>query len=239
MYKIELPNFEGPYDLMLYFIKRDELNIYDIPISKITNEFLNYIRLMHFFDLELAGEFILTSASLMRIKSKMLLPINEKENNEDNEDPRTELVQKLLEYKQIKEVTNELANIAENNKYYYYKQLFEVQNTTITDNLPYKNANLFDLLNAFNNVINRNKKIKPEHFVESVSKTVEERIIEIENEINLKNKISFYEFLKEETKEIIVLTFLAILDMTKQQKITIAQDDNFDDILILKYINFN
>jgi len=239
MYKIELPNFEGPYDLMLYFIKRDELNIYDIPISKITNEFLNYIRLMHFFDLELAGEFILTSASLMRIKSKMLLPANEVENNEDNEDPRSELVQKLLEYKQIKEVTNDLANIADNNKYYYYKQLFEVQNIEITDNLPYKNANLFDLLNAFNNIINRNKINKPEHFVESVSKTVEERIVEIENEINLKNKISFYDFLKEESKEIIVLTFLAILDMTKQQKILITQEDNFDDIIILRYQNYN
>lgn len=239
MYKIELPNFEGPYDLMLYFIKRDELNIYDIPISKITNEFLNYIRLMHFFDLELAGEFILTSASLMRIKSKMLLPVNLLDNNEDNEDPRTELVQKLLEYKQIKEVTNELANIAESNKYYYYKQLFEAQNVEINDNLPYKNATLFDLLNAFNKVINRNKFIKPEHFIETVNKTVEERIKEIEDEINIKHKISFYNFLKEETKQVIVLTFLAILDMTKQQKIIITQEDNFEDIIILKYQNLN
>lgn len=232
MYKIQLPNFEGPYDLMLYFIRRDELNIYDIPISKITNEFLNYIRIMQIFDLELAGEFILTSATLMRIKSKMLLPANENENSEEMEDPRTELVRRLLEYKQIKEVTPELNRYTERTKYSYYRQIFDAQNKEITDNLPYKNATLFDLINAFNRLIEKNKEVKKEHVVEKVAITVEERIIQLKSLLTTKPRVSFFELLSNESKDIIVVTFLSLLDMARQSDILISQDDNFDDIII-------
>ena len=99
MYKIKLPVFEGPFDLLLYFIKRDELNIYDIPISKITEEFLEYIRIIKLMDLDLAGEFIVMASTLMQIKSQMLLPRLQDSNGETIDDPRTELVQKLIEYK--------------------------------------------------------------------------------------------------------------------------------------------
>lgn len=232
MYKIQLPNFEGPYDLMLYFIRRDELNIYDIPISKITNEFLNYIRIMQIFDLELAGEFILTSATLMRIKSKMLLPANENENSEEMEDPRTELVRRLLEYKQIKEVTPELNRYTERTKYAYYRQIFDAQNKEITDNLPYKNATLFDLINAFNRLIEKNKVVKKEHVVEKVAITVEERIVQLKSILTTKPRVSFFELLSNESKDIIVVTFLSLLDMARQSDILISQDDNFDDIII-------
>ena len=239
MYKIQLPNFEGPYDLMLYFIRRDELNIYDIPIAKITNEFLNYIKIMNIFDLELAGEFILTSASLMRIKSKMLLPANENDNSEENEDPRTELVRKLLEYKQIKEVTSDLNKLTENTRYHYYRQIFEAQNKDISDNLPYKNATFFDLINVFNKLLERNKTIKKEHIVEQVSMTVEERIIQIKNILYSKPRLSFFELLATETKEMIVITFLSLLDLARSNSILISQDDNFDDIIISSYISSN
>jgi segregation and condensation protein A len=237
MYKIQLPNFEGPYDLMLYFIRRDELNIYDIPIAKITNEFLNYIRIMKYFDLELAGEFILTSASLMRIKSKTLLPANENDNSEENEDPRTELVRKLLEYKQIKEVTSDLNKLSENTRYHYYRQIFEAQNKEILDNLPYKNATLFDLINALNKLIEKNKIVQIEHIVEQVSMSVEDRIVQLKNILANKHRISFFELLANETKELIVLTFLSLLDLARSNNIFISQDDNFEDIIISNKIS--
>lgn len=237
MYKIQLPNFEGPYDLMLYFIRRDELNIYDIPIAKITNEFLNYIRIMKYFDLELAGEFILTSASLMRIKSKTLLPANENDNSEENEDPRTELVRKLLEYKQIKEVTSDLNKLSENTRYHYYRQIFEAQNKDISENLPYKNATLFDLINALNKLIEKNKTVQKEHIVEQVSMSVEDRIVQLKNILANKHRISFFELLTNETKELIVLTFLSLLDLARSNNIFISQDDNFEDIIISNKIS--
>ncbi|MFY8161016.1 MAG: segregation and condensation protein A [Candidatus Kapaibacteriota bacterium] len=237
MYKIQLPNFEGPYDLMLYFIRRDELNIYDIPIAKITNEFLNYIRIMKYFDLELAGEFILTSASLMRIKSKTLLPANENDNSEENEDPRTELVRKLLEYKQIKEVTSDLNKLSENTRYHYYRQIFEAQNKEILDNLPYKNATLFDLINALNKLLEKNKIVQIEHIVEQVSMSVEDRIVQLKNILANKHRISFFELLANETKELIVLTFLSLLDLARSNNIFISQDDNFEDIIISNKIS--
>ena len=96
MYKISLPNFEGPFDLLLYFIKRDEINIYDIPIAKITEEFLSYIRLMQYFDLELAGEFIYMASTLIYIKTQMLLPKGDVEIGDEIEDPRTQLVERLI-----------------------------------------------------------------------------------------------------------------------------------------------
>ena len=109
-YTIQLPNFEGPLDLLLYFIRRDELNIYDIPIAKITGDFLDYVRLMEMFDLELAGEFMVMAASLMQIKALMLLP-REKVNAEgevEEIDPRAELLQRLLIYKQFKDAAGDL-----------------------------------------------------------------------------------------------------------------------------------
>lgn len=233
MYKIQLPNFEGPYELMLYFIRRDELNIYDIPISKITHEFLNYIKVMQFFDLELAGEFILTTATLMGIKTKMLLPTSADENLEQVEDPRTELVHRLIEYKQIKEVTSDINNLFESSKYYYYRTLFDSQNKEITNNLPYKNATLFDLINAFNKVLRRNQiEHSKEHVVEQEIITVEEKINELRQLLKIKPRLSFFNILAGKSKEVLVVTLLSILDMVKMSEIIINQDDNFEDIFI-------
>ncbi|MFM8179210.1 MAG: segregation and condensation protein A, partial [Candidatus Kapaibacterium sp.] len=123
-YTVKLPNFEGPLDLLLFFIKRDELDIYDIPIGKITREFLEYIRLMQLFDLELAGEFLVMASSLMQIKVRMLLPkeVDEKGEEVPGDDPRAELVQQLLQYSQYKEVSREFSEREEAQRYVYYRQ---------------------------------------------------------------------------------------------------------------------
>lgn len=235
MYKIQLPNFEGPFDLLLYFIKRDELNIYDIPIAKITDEFLQYIRLIRIFDLELAGDFILMASNLMYIKSQLLLPIETIEGEDENqEDPRKQLVQRLLEYKQIKEAAISLRNHEEENKYNYYRNLFEADRKQFNESENFKNATLFDLLNAFQKVFKKNIVETNEHIVSIAPLTVEEQSEIIVNILNEKNRIFFFEFISNQSKEMIVLTFLALLDLVKYRKILIFQDEHFDDISIVK-----
>ncbi len=232
MYKLQLPNFEGPFDLLLYFIKRDELDIYDIPIAKITEEFLAYVRIIKLFDLELAGDFILMVSTLMAIKSQMLLPRAKDENGELIEDPRTEIVQKLLEYKQYKEASKEMETMADDNRYIYYRKQFELDIKSFTQEDNYKNASLFDLIKAFQNIISRKNIVEPIHNVELFTISVEEQSLVLEKEVLSKKRVSFYKFLEGKTKELVVITFLAILDMVRSNKIYIFQDNQFDDISI-------
>ena len=121
MFKIKLKDFEGPFDLLLYFIKRDEIDIYDIPIAKISEEFLNYLHLLEIMDIEIASDFILMAATLLQIKADMLLQINksEKETLGEENDPRTPLVKQLIEYQKYKEAANHLSERYDENQYYF------------------------------------------------------------------------------------------------------------------------
>jgi segregation and condensation protein A len=235
MYKIKLPNFEGPFDLLLYFIKRDEINIYDIPIARLSMEFLKYVRLMQMLDLDLAGEFIVMAATLMYIKTQMLLPKQNPENPDEIEDPRAGLVQQLLEYKQYKEASKVLSELSDENKYILYRKNFEIDYKIAEENTwkNYKNANVFDLIGALQKVIDRNK-ITPEkqHIVEILPVTVEEKRQFLINELRLKKRISFFQILENKSIPHIVATFLAILDLLKQQVLFIVQDNLFEDIII-------
>jgi segregation and condensation protein A len=232
MYKIILPNFEGPFDLLLYFIKRDELNIYDIPISKITEEFLNYIKLMQYFDLELAGEFILMSSTLMYIKAQMLLPRPKSDDESEIEDPRTGLVRKLLEYKVYKDAAYDLQQRAEDNKYVYYKKLFDVDKSIIESSAEYKNTNLFELIKAFKIAIDRSNAVEPQHLVNLETVTIEDKKVIILDLLKNKSRLTFHELTTYAMRSHIIVTFLAILELMKYQKIWIFQDNNFDDIII-------
>ncbi|MCX8055881.1 MAG: segregation/condensation protein A [Ignavibacteria bacterium] len=232
MYKIKLPDFEGPFDLLLYFIKRDEINIYDIPISKITEEFLNYIRLMKYFDLELAGEFILMASNLMYIKSQMLLPRNIDDEGVELDDPRKELVQKILEYKQFKDVSAELAQKAESARYHYYRELFDAEYSQVEGESIYKNATLFDLMRAFQNVLARAKQPDARYVVEVFNVTVEEKVAYLQKLLKTKPRLSFYETVRNQSRPHIIVTFLAILEMLKLQLIFVYQETHFDDISI-------
>ena len=235
MYKLKLPNFEGPFDLLLYFIKRDELNIYDIPIARITEEFLKYIKVMKYFDLELAGEFIVMAASLMYIKTQMLLPKDESEQISDAEDPRTQLVQRLLEYKKFKEAACNLQEFEDSQKYIHYRRMFDIDQKMVEDNSQniYANATLFDLLKAFRKVVDK-KELAPEvqHVVNLFPMTVEEKSREILGYLLKKKRIIFSEFLVNATKPVIVITFLTILDLIRKKLIFCQQEESFDDIVI-------
>jgi segregation and condensation protein A len=235
MYKIKLPNFEGPFDLLLYFIKRDEINIYDIPIARLSLEFLKYVRMIQLLDLDLAGEFIVMAATLMYIKTQMLLPKQNTENPEEIEDPRAQLVQQLLEYKMFKEASKSLNELANETKYLYYRNNFETDYKLAEESTwkNYKNANVFDLINALQKVINRNTpQEEKQHIVEIIPVTVEERRQFLLSEISIKKRINFFEMVENQSIPFIVATFLAILDLLKLQSIFIVQDILFNDIII-------
>jgi len=236
MYKIRLPNFEGPFDLLLYFIKRDELNIYDIPIARITEEYLKYIRLMRFFDLELAGEFLVMVTTLMYIKTQMLLPKVESENGGEIEDPRTILVQKLIEYKQFKEASKDLSGMQENQKYVYYRNLFSESkfDTENPDDIYYENSTLFDLLRAFKIAIERTQGAINEHIIQVEKESIEERTALILQTLKINKRLSFFNLVKNASRMNILVTFLAILEMIKDKLIFIKQDVLYEDILIME-----
>jgi segregation and condensation protein A len=234
MYKIRLPNFEGPFDLLLYFIKRDEINIYDIPISRITQEFLNYVRLIQYFDLELAGEFLVMAVNLMMIKTQLLLPRTEDEDGGVSEDPRTELVNRLLEYKQMKEAARELQVISDDQKYIYYRKMFDqdLQLAQDATGVVYKNVSLIDLLNAFRKAVDKSEKVESFHLVSLAAVSTEERSDWIMKEMRIKKRLGFFELIKDESRTMIVVTFLAILDLIKKSLIFIIQEELYDDIII-------
>jgi len=231
MYKIILPNFEGPFDLLLYFIKRDELNIYDIPISKITLEFLNYIKLMTYFDIELAGEFVVMAANLMYIKTKMLLPRQVKEDN-ILEDPRSQLIQNIIEYKQFKDVAGRLSILAEANRYYLYRLNFDAELSQANQNAVYKNANLYDLLVAYGTALNRTTEKKDVHIVELFNVSIEDKIFEITEKLIYTKRFKFSDLVKNQTKHHIIASFLAILELIKLRKVFITQHNPFTDFII-------
>lgn len=230
MYKIKLPNFEGPFDLLLYFIKKDEVNIYDIPIARIAEEFLSYIRLMQYFDLELASEFIYMAANLMYIKSQMLLPRMVEAGSEEGEDPRKQLIQRLLEYQQIKDGAKNIGEHYENQKYTYYRSLFDADREEYEEEI-YKNTTIFDLMNAFKKAIQKAKG-DPPHIVDMNTVSVEERMSALMDVIKSKKKVTFYNFVKDTNKISIVATFLAILNLLKDNMIFIRQSKDFGDIVI-------
>src|SRR4030042_4521142 len=163
MYKIKLQQFEGPLDLLLFFIKRDELDIYDIPISGITKEFMEYLHLMEQLDLDIAGDFILMAATLMQIKVKMLLPKEMDERGEEL-DPRADLVKALLEYKRYKEMSEELAYMETNQRKLSYRGNYfsDEKEKPVEIHTLLKNVSIFDLMKAFKMAL-LDRQIEPLH----------------------------------------------------------------------------
>src|ERR1051325_8161782 len=179
-YEIKLPQFEGPFDLLLFFIERDELDIYDIPIKKITDDFLEYLRQAEATNIDWASEFILVAATLMRIKAKMLLPRKELDEQGNEIDPRHELVQKLVEYKQFKEVVDELQTMEEErmklfNRGNVQRDLIQLSEMSGND-AELHSLTLFKLFNAFKGVLDRQEQAqKAKHTIIKYPYTIEER----------------------------------------------------------------
>ena len=229
-YKVKLDIFEGPLDLLLYLIKRNEVNIYDIPIAAILEQYLEYLELMKLLDLNVAGEFIVIAATLIHIKSKMLLPPDENPQEEEPEelDPRAELVKRLLEYKRFKEA----ASLLRQKEEYRREHFVRLANENI-DEGHYFEANLFDLISAFNKVL---KDIPKELFLEVIKEefTVEQKTHDILHLLVKEPKICFFDLLsRAKNKFEVIATFLAILELIRLKEISILQKDIFGEILIM------
>lgn len=242
MYRVQLKNFEGPLDLLLFFIKRDELNIYDIPISHITHEFLEYIRLMEELDLDVASEFIYMASMLMSIKARMMLPFEGDEEEElDEDDPRYELVQKLLEYKRYKEMAEKMTIIDEETQKKYYRgypEADEVEKQATGEAL--KDVTLFDLMGAFRKVLADIKRQHTYHKVEKVTYTIEEQSEYILRTLQEHGRRSFIDICMElGSRSLVVVTFLATLEMLKEQQINlfIENDDPTQFYIDLKPVD--
>ena len=233
-YTIKIENFEGPLDLLLYFIQRDKINMYDISINHITKEYLDFIDVMKELNIDIAGEFILMASMLMKIKSRMLLPRYEKEMDEELEDPRQELVDRLIEYKKYKYASNEMKEILESSLLKYPKGMIEeVDDDQMNLSDYYKEYSVFDLVVIFNDVINKSSKIDL-YQTELEQFTIDDKSNEMIELLNEKKKIIFSEMVDGISTRIeVIVIFLALLELLKNKKVKVIQKDAFLNIEII------
>ncbi len=235
--KISLPIFEGPLDLVLYLIRKEKVDIHDIPIAPITREYMAYLDLMQVLNLELAGEFLVMAATLIHIKSKMLVPIEptEAENDEDMVDPREELVQRLLEFQKYKEAAGLLHQKREIRAATFIRPDTVIPKFADTGEEMLE-AGLFDLISAFKDLLER-RKVLIQHEVESEGKTVEERIEEILRLLKEGASLEFTDLFEDQrTKMDMIVTFLAVLELIRLKRVKVYQKGNFGTIRIFRPI---
>jgi segregation and condensation protein A len=233
-YKVELEVFEGPLDLLLYLIKKEEVDIYNIPIEKITTQYMEYMNLMRMLDLNIAGEFIVMAATLMMIKSRMLLPPEDRpELGEEEEDPRWELVKQLVEYKKFKDVAADLQK-----REFHQENVFALGSDNVLlepqdRSLKLQDISIFDLIRAFNDAL---KKAKPETIGEIVAHrfTVVDQIAVVLDVIKRQQRVLFTDiFSPDSPRQEIICTFLALLELIRLRQVRVVQKEPFGEIMIM------
>lgn len=240
-FEVRLPLFEGPFDLLLFFIERDELDIYDIPIAKITKDFLDYLHHLDTLNVEVASEFILVAATLMRIKSKMLLPRPQIDEQGNEIDPREELVKHLLEYKKYKSVIDnfhkmeetELMKEKRGNLMRELKSLAESSNVEA----ELQDVDLFKLMTVFEKVLKRfeAEKNKPVHQVIQYPYTMEDQKKYLLNEVATKERVSFTEIVETyKTRIALIFNFLSILELLAVGQLGIQVGEGYNNFWITK-----
>ncbi|MFH1503998.1 MAG: segregation/condensation protein A [Candidatus Omnitrophota bacterium] len=227
--KINLDIFEGPLDLLLYLIKKDHLNIYDIPIADVVEQYIQFLDLMKLLDINLASEYLVTAANLINIKSKMLLP-REEEPQAPEEDPREELIRRLLEYEKFKEAADFFREKELERDKYYRRPQSQVQGS----HEIYIEASIFDLISAFKTAL---KEIPKDVFFEVVKDefTVEEKVHDLLHLLLTKEKVALKELFSQARNKLeIVVTFLAILELIKLREVVAVQEELFGSISIAR-----
>jgi segregation and condensation protein A len=232
--RIELPAFEGPLDLLLFLIRKNEIDIHDIPIAPITRQYMEYLELMKEVNLDIAGEFMVMAATLIHIKAKMLVPVDPTEAQGDAaEDPREALVQRLLEFQRYKEAAGVL-----HQKGQVRAAIWTRPETALPDfddgGEPMLEAGLFDLIGAFRGVLER-RKVLLAHTIEAAGKSVEQRIEELLELIREGASVEFLElFYAEETKADMIVTFLALLELIRLKRVKVYQRGLFGQIRVFR-----
>jgi segregation and condensation protein A len=232
-YKVQLEVFEGPLDLLLYLIKRDEVDIYDIPIERITQQYMQYLDLMRMLDLNIAGEFLVMAATLMMIKSRMLLPVEERPGlEEEEEDPRWDLVRQLVEYKKFKDAAEHLEDLALRQENVFPRE-GEGASAAAEPDVALQDVSLFDLIAAFNEALKRVKKEElNEIFAERF--TVAEKVDAIMATIRREGRASLSALLRGMRHRYeMVCMFLALLELIRLRQIRAMQPQAFGDIDIV------
>ena len=238
-YKIKLPQFEGPFDLLLFFIERDELDIYNIPITNIINDFLNYIHSQENLNIELSSEFILFVSTLMRIKAKMLLPRKELDEQGNEIDPRQELVDKILEYRRFKEASARLADLEATRMLLVKRGNIQREMATIgeeaSEGTEIQAITLFKLMKAFEKVMKRveERNNKPVHTVVRYNYTMEQSR---ENMLSMaqRERVMSFEKIFDQCEERLeaIFTFLSLLELVQQKYLTIMIGEGKNNFII-------
>ncbi len=231
-YKIN--DFEGPLDLLLHLIKESKVDIFDINIVEITDQYMDFINRMQELNLDIASEYLVMAAELMKIKSSLLLP-NNKQDQEDEyeEDPREQLINRLIEYERYKNITSSLKEYERERQNLYTKEPYDLSLVIEKDNKIDEDFRIDDLVEAFNGILARKELNKPLNTrITTKEFSVSERSNEIRNILKTKKKVEFSELFNIMTKEYVVVTFLSILTMAKNQELSIVQDNNFSNIYL-------
>ncbi len=238
-YKVNLEIFEGPLDLLLYLIRREELEIYDIPIGRITEQYMQYLDLMRQLNLDVAGEFIVMAATLMVIKSRMMLPVDRRQTEEGTDeewvDPRLDLVRQLIEYKKFKDAAGKLAEYEaltqESFDYGGGRPKFEKTAADAADALA--SIDMFDLLTAFQEVLARLNEI-PQEELKGMRWSVPDKMDMILERSRAEGQISFSTlFTARSPRGEVIVTFLALLELLRQHRVIVYQNDAFHEITVL------
>lgn len=221
MYEVRLSDFEGPLDLLLFFIQRDELDIYDIPIASITDEYLTYVRLLEEIDLDGAGEFIYMAALLISIKARMLLPRQATDGEEEAVDPRKELVDRLLEYVRFKDAADRLGIALDSRSQLYTRNEPDLDEAEPIDESEVSyDVSIFHLVAALQRVLERAGE-EPVHLVRTADYSVEEQRAWLDDQIVSADPVSFADLVDKRSKRFIIATFLAILEMVRDGSLRI------------------
>ena len=227
-FMLQMGEFDGPLDLLLYLIRREEANIFDIPVAKITDEYLRYIKLMKTYDIAVAGEFLVMAATLIEVKSKMLLPVEPSEDGEEEiEDPRQELVDRLLEYQQFKNAAEMLWSRATVEQAVFPRGKIESD-----ENNMEVSATVFDLFEKFQQIIDRHREeIQIE--IEREEMTLAEMIANMKSSLFKKKKLNLMEvFAEMKSRHELVLAFISVLEIVKTESVKLTQKKTFGDILL-------
>ncbi len=232
MYEVTIENFSGPMDLLLHLIKQSKMDIMNIKLEIIIDEYLDYIEKMQEMNLDVASSYLVMASELLEIKSRMLLPRQEEE-DEDEEDPKERLINRLILYQQYKDQIDSFKELESERSTYYTKipsSLEEYQSDE--KKALIENVTLDDLVKAFEKFLERVDLEKPIHTkVTKKELSVEDRIVNIKARFKKEKRIDFFDLFEVKSKEYVVVTFLAILEMAKNRELIIYQEDNFDNIV--------
>lgn len=240
-YNVKIDAFEGPLDLLLHLIHRLEIDIYDIPVAEITEQYLSYIHTMQELQLDVASEYLVMAATLLAIKSKMLLPKHEEEllfeeHSFEEENPMDELVEKLVEYRKYKEAAVELKEMEQERGLIFTKPPSDLSDYAkeMSSEKTELNVSLYDMLGAFQKLLRRQKLQKPVSTKISRQEIpIEKRMTEILDDLRkIEGRKSFNELFPTADREFLVVTFLAVLELIKRREIYLEQEENFAEIFL-------